>query len=97
MSVEQLEVHSADIDRQEVLRKLEHSESAALRQLNDARDPVAQLPCEISSDIFIQCLPSRPQPGAHHVPMLLLNICNAWAEIAIATPALWAAIHVVFP
>ncbi|KAJ6525037.1 hypothetical protein DFH09DRAFT_1286223 [Mycena vulgaris] len=97
MSVKQLEAHSADIDRQQALRKLEHSQSAVRRRLNDARDPVAQLPFEISSDIFIRCLPPRPQPGAHHAPMLLLNICNAWTEIAIATPALWVAIHVVFP
>ncbi|KAJ6542064.1 hypothetical protein DFH09DRAFT_1089395 [Mycena vulgaris] len=89
MSVNQLEARiqelSADIDRQrEVLRKLEHSK-------------MARLPFDISSDIFIQCLPPRPHPGAHHNPMLLLNICNAWTEIAIATPALWVAIHVVFP
>ncbi|KAJ6525040.1 hypothetical protein DFH09DRAFT_1046625, partial [Mycena vulgaris] len=102
MSVDQLEARiqelSADIDRQrEVLRKLEHSKSAAQRQLNEVRNPLARLPFDISSDIFIQCLPPRPHPGAHHAPMLLLNICNAWTEIVIATPALWAAIHVVFP
>ncbi|KAJ6542073.1 hypothetical protein DFH09DRAFT_1041417, partial [Mycena vulgaris] len=102
MSINQLEARiqelSADTDRQrEVLRKPEHSESAVQRQLNEFRDPLARLPFDISSDIFIQCLPPRPHPGAHHAPMLLLNICNAWTEIAITTPALWAAIHVVFP
>ncbi|KAJ7360801.1 hypothetical protein DFH08DRAFT_931128 [Mycena albidolilacea] len=29
--------------------------------------------------------------------MLLLNICHAWSDIAIATPALWTAIHIIFP
>jgi hypothetical protein len=28
--------------------------------------------------------------------MLLLNICNAWSDIALATPALWDSIHIVF-
>ncbi|KAJ6525074.1 hypothetical protein DFH09DRAFT_996332, partial [Mycena vulgaris] len=104
MSVEELEARieslSADIERQkEVLKKLEKSKSAIQRQLNNVRDPVERLPLEISSEIFLQCsrLPPRPQPGARYIPMLLMNICNAWSDIAIATPALWAAIHIEFP
>ncbi|KAJ7102813.1 hypothetical protein C8R44DRAFT_347035 [Mycena epipterygia] len=60
-------------------------------------DPVARLPLEISSEIFIRCLPPLPKPGAFQVPMLFLNICNAWTDIALSTPALWASIHVDFP
>ncbi|KAJ6525059.1 hypothetical protein DFH09DRAFT_1416783 [Mycena vulgaris] len=104
MSVQELEARierlSADIERQkEVLKKLENSKSALQRQLNNVRDPVGRLPLEISSEIFLQCrrLPPRPQPGARHIPMLLLNVCNAWSDIAIATPALWTAIHIEFP
>jgi hypothetical protein len=29
--------------------------------------------------------------------MLLLNICNTWTDIALSTPSLWAAIHIIFP
>ncbi|KAJ7453716.1 hypothetical protein B0H11DRAFT_2245351 [Mycena galericulata] len=29
--------------------------------------------------------------------MILLNICNAWTDIALSTPTLWSAIHIVFP
>jgi hypothetical protein len=29
--------------------------------------------------------------------MLLLNICNTWTDIALLTPSLWAAIHIIFP
>ncbi|KAJ7723013.1 hypothetical protein DFH07DRAFT_283749 [Mycena maculata] len=102
MSAQELEARiekiSADIDLQkEVLKKLEHSKAITQRQLNAVRDPVARLPFEISSEIFIQCLPSRPEPGLHHIPMILLNICHTWTEIALSTPALWAAIHIVFP
>ncbi|KAJ7700806.1 hypothetical protein B0H17DRAFT_212247 [Mycena rosella] len=93
-----IEAISADIDRQEeVLKKLKHRKNALRRQLNAVRDPVARLPLEISSEIFIQCLPSHPQPGAGHIPMLLLYVCHAWKEITLGTPALWAAIHLVFP
>ncbi|KAJ7680112.1 hypothetical protein B0H17DRAFT_1182130 [Mycena rosella] len=104
MSIQELHARindvSADIDRQkEVLKKLEHSKSALQRQLNAIRDPVSRLPLEISSEIFIQCLPStsNPQPGAPDIPMLFLNICNAWTDIALSTPALWEAIQIQFP
>ncbi|KAJ6525081.1 hypothetical protein DFH09DRAFT_1286250 [Mycena vulgaris] len=102
MSVAVLQAHieevSTEIERQkEVLQKLEHKKSALKRQLNDVRDPVARLPLEISSENFTLCLPSDPELGARHVPILFLNICSAWAEIFIATPVLWAAIHIEFP
>jgi hypothetical protein len=29
--------------------------------------------------------------------MLLVNICNTWTDIALATLALWAGIHIIFP
>ncbi|KAJ7484971.1 hypothetical protein B0H11DRAFT_1146860 [Mycena galericulata] len=102
MSVEELQARikkiSADIERQKKLLKyLEQNKSLVQRQLNAARDPMARLPLEISSEIFIQCLPSFPEPGAHRLPMILLNVCNTWTDIALSTPALWEAIRVVYP
>ncbi|KAJ7757771.1 hypothetical protein DFH07DRAFT_919594 [Mycena maculata] len=89
---------SADIERQkEVLNKLETSKSLIQRQLNAVLDPLARLPLEISSEIFIQCLPPIVEPGAARMPMLLLDICNSWSRIAISTPALWTTIRVQFP
>ncbi|KAJ7876576.1 hypothetical protein B0H13DRAFT_999254 [Mycena leptocephala] len=105
MSVEELQScidkFSEDIERQkEVLKQLERSKSAAQRRLNAIRDPVAQMPLEISSEIFRQCLPPfpiRPTPRSHAVPILFLNVCNAWTDLALSTPSLWAAIHLDFP
>jgi hypothetical protein len=65
--------------------------------MNAALDPVARLPLEISSEIFRQSLPRFPKPGDPDVPILQLNICNAWTDIALSTPSLWAAIHIIFP
>ncbi|KAJ7472189.1 hypothetical protein FB451DRAFT_1036791, partial [Mycena latifolia] len=94
MSVPELQARldevSADIDRQkEVLRKLECSKSGLQSQINAVHDPVAKLPLEISSEIFILCLPFPPKPGGRHPPMLFLSICHAWKDIALSTPALW--------
>jgi len=89
---------SAEIAQQrEVLKQLELSKSVAQRQLNAIRDPIARLPLEISSEIFLRCLPLHPEPRASSPPMLLLNVCNAWTDIALSTPALWATIRLAFP
>ncbi|KAJ7641550.1 hypothetical protein FB45DRAFT_900476 [Roridomyces roridus] len=102
MSVKELEarieVLSADIEVQrETLKKLESSKSRLQGQLNAIRDPVARLPLEISAEIFLQCLPTDPKPGAEEIPTVLLNICNAWTSIALSIPTLWNSIHLVFP
>ncbi|KAJ7902844.1 hypothetical protein B0H14DRAFT_3851767 [Mycena olivaceomarginata] len=88
-----------EIDLQrEVLRNLENDKRLAQRYLNTILDPLARLPLEISSEIFLQTLDAPfPEPGALRVPMLLLSICHAWTDIALSTPALWVAIDILFP
>jgi hypothetical protein len=77
---------------------LENNRHAVQRQLNSASDPIARLPLEISSEIFIECLGiPLPSSGAHRAPMLLMNICWNWTDIVLATPALWAAIDAEDP
>ncbi|KAJ6463984.1 hypothetical protein C8R45DRAFT_505540 [Mycena sanguinolenta] len=86
---------AADIETQkEVLRRLEESRCTAQRELNAMRDPMARLPVEISSRIFLHCLPPCPSPSTQHAaPMLLTNVCKAWTDISLSTSALWNAIH----
>ncbi|KAJ7605419.1 hypothetical protein FB45DRAFT_809140, partial [Roridomyces roridus] len=86
------------------MSKLESSKRLLQRQLNAVRDPIARLPLEISSEIFLLCLPLRPEfpsghprPHAHIAPLLLLNVCHTWTNIALSTPALWASISIGFP
>ncbi|KAJ7649936.1 hypothetical protein FB45DRAFT_1050056 [Roridomyces roridus] len=101
----QIEQISLEIERQkDVLQKLESDKIILQRQLNAERDPLARLPLEISSEIFLQCVPLRPefpsghsQPQPHLAPLLLLNVCHSWTDIALSTPALWASIRVGFP
>ncbi|KAJ7727208.1 hypothetical protein B0H16DRAFT_259096 [Mycena metata] len=103
MSIEELQAHieqlSAEITLQkDVLRQLERSKCAAQRQLNALRDPISQLPLEISSEIFLQCLPHGPRdPMAGKAPQLLMNICSGWTSIALSNPALWDKIDLDFP
>ncbi|KAJ6523343.1 hypothetical protein B0H19DRAFT_972830, partial [Mycena capillaripes] len=97
MSIEELRACidqlSADILLQkEVLNQLEQSKSTAQRQLNAICDPMARLPLEISSEIFLECLPETPRSDVHAAPMLLLNICNAWNDLARSIPTLWTTV-----
>ncbi|KAJ7133519.1 hypothetical protein C8R44DRAFT_977643 [Mycena epipterygia] len=100
-SATQLRTHIADlssaIDRQkQVLRDLEQKRSDARRDLNSLLDPMARLPLEISSDIFMHCLTtSEPDPNA--APMVFLSVCHLWSHIALSTPSLWAVIHAKLP
>ncbi|KAJ7506845.1 hypothetical protein B0H11DRAFT_1659939, partial [Mycena galericulata] len=83
---------SSDIARQrEILRNLENQKSAAPGELNTILDPMSRLPLEISSDIMLRCLPTTTMadPHPHDAPMVFLNICRSWRNIALATPALW--------
>ncbi|KAF7361432.1 hypothetical protein MSAN_01176300 [Mycena sanguinolenta] len=102
MSVRELRARIAKLDteidlQRELLKNLERDKSLVQRQLNNVLDPVARLPLEISSEIFLQCLRPFPDHGARNVPMLFLNICNTWTDIALSIPALWSAINIAFP
>ncbi|KAF7375505.1 hypothetical protein MSAN_00438500 [Mycena sanguinolenta] len=100
MSVEELRAHIAAIGDEIGLQKklLEKLETAirALRQLNAALDPVVRLPLEISSEIFLQSLATSPS-RARGAAIVLLGICNTWTDIALATRAMWMAVHITFP
>ncbi|KAJ6558239.1 hypothetical protein B0H19DRAFT_132857 [Mycena capillaripes] len=57
---------------------------------------MARLPFEISSEIFLECLPPLPELSAHNVPMLLLNVCTSWTDIAASIPDLWTNVNIIF-
>ncbi|KAJ7275108.1 hypothetical protein C8J57DRAFT_1178002 [Mycena rebaudengoi] len=83
--------------QKKVLDDLERTRAHTQRQLNAILDPIARLPLEISSDIFLRCLPDVCRIHPSTAPILFLGICASWAKIALSTPALWATIHVDFP
>ncbi|KAJ7284093.1 hypothetical protein C8J57DRAFT_1054765, partial [Mycena rebaudengoi] len=81
---------SSSIARQKlVLEGLERNRIDTLRQLNTILDPISRLPFELSSDIFIRCLPKLRHPNTSTAPIIFLGICTTWADIALSTPALW--------
>ncbi|KAJ7867047.1 hypothetical protein B0H13DRAFT_2281278 [Mycena leptocephala] len=81
----------------EVLDNLAKARSDAQRELNSILDPMTWLPLEISSDIFMRCLPDIPRTHADAAPMLFLHVCHAWTNIALSTPPLWNKVQVECP
>ncbi|KAJ7670316.1 hypothetical protein B0H17DRAFT_1086017 [Mycena rosella] len=83
------------------LKQLQDTREAIQRQLDHIVYPVLTLPNEITSEIFLQCLPPTPVfseeekdgPSSSDAPLLLLEICRTWRSIAISTPTLWVHLH----
>ncbi|KAJ7639261.1 hypothetical protein FB45DRAFT_1023997 [Roridomyces roridus] len=62
-------------------------------QLDGITYPVLNLPSEITSEIFVHCLPDvisgEDAVNITEAPLLLLRICSQWRQIALSTPRLW--------
>ncbi|KAJ7486631.1 hypothetical protein FB451DRAFT_1227677 [Mycena latifolia] len=61
--------------------------------------PARRVPDDIIRAIFVACLPSLRNPviTSDEPPLLLCQICSPWRCLALSTPRLWAAMHVVLP
>ncbi|KAJ7707471.1 hypothetical protein B0H17DRAFT_1174521 [Mycena rosella] len=85
--------------------RLEHLEQEIpqlklhLKQLEEERReifaslafPVLTLPMEVTSEIFVHCLPGASAiPRTTDAPLLLARICRQWRDIALSLPQLWS-------
>ncbi|KAJ6559913.1 hypothetical protein B0H19DRAFT_1375868 [Mycena capillaripes] len=99
----QIDDLTAELRRLESLRKELLQKRRELRKFIDAHrallSPVRRLPEDIVGAIFLACLPSTRNPAIsdREAPLLLCRICRSWRSLALATPRLWAAIHIVVP
>ncbi|KAJ7509109.1 hypothetical protein B0H11DRAFT_1703386 [Mycena galericulata] len=61
--------------------------------------PARRLPDDIVRAIFMASLPSTRNCAlsGDEPPLLLCQISSSWRSIALATPRLWASIHIVVP
>ncbi|KAJ7726619.1 hypothetical protein B0H16DRAFT_1471284 [Mycena metata] len=77
------------------LEQLEDMERGVKAALAAVKYPVLTLPNEITSRIFVGCLPNDghvlPSPSA--APLLLAQICRHWRQVALSTCELWSSFH----
>ncbi|KAJ7181641.1 hypothetical protein C8R43DRAFT_969762 [Mycena crocata] len=80
-------------NQQLVLEQLETERRDVELELQSFTYPVLTLPHEITSEIFIHCLPDEDeQPNKRHAPLLFLTVCKAWNDVATSIPELWTAL-----
>ncbi|KAJ7153889.1 hypothetical protein C8R43DRAFT_1001434 [Mycena crocata] len=58
--------------------------------------PIRRLPDDIVQEVFLACLPRHRNAAMspEEAPLLLCRICSVWRALALATPMLWASLHV---
>ncbi|KAK7022445.1 hypothetical protein R3P38DRAFT_2960992 [Favolaschia claudopus] len=95
---EQIDEFSQAIEVQKlVLINLMNARSETQAKLNSFLDPMARLPLEIQSEIFLDCKETNVRglyPDSRRIPLLLLHVCHLWRDIALSTPRLWDAITI---
>ncbi|KAJ6457146.1 hypothetical protein C8R47DRAFT_919272, partial [Mycena vitilis] len=87
-----LETVNVEILRQQaILSELDARRQSLERDLAQIIYPVFELPPEIISRIFVQCLPThgRIRPSPRTPPLLFTQVCRDWRDIALSTCELW--------
>ncbi|KAJ7123304.1 hypothetical protein C8R43DRAFT_1241181 [Mycena crocata] len=58
--------------------------------------PVRRLPDDVLQDIFLACLPTHRNAvmSTREAPLLLCRVCRTWRALALATPRIWASLHI---
>ncbi|KAK7038470.1 F-box domain-containing protein, partial [Favolaschia claudopus] len=66
------------------------------RYLSQILYPVLSLPFEVTSSIFIHCIPAdgRVSPSSCAAPLILAQICRQWRDVALSTPILWCSLYI---
>ncbi|KAJ7444048.1 hypothetical protein FB451DRAFT_1568526 [Mycena latifolia] len=89
--------YKTDIERLEKdIERLEKEGKAFEATLSLVVYPVLTLPIEITSRIFVHCLPThgRVEPSRYAAPLVLAQICHHWRDIAVSTCALWSSMYI---
>ncbi|KAJ7876606.1 hypothetical protein B0H13DRAFT_2054967 [Mycena leptocephala] len=68
---------------------------ATLALLDAVTYPVLSLPTEITSRIFVECLPTHGyvRPSVRRAPLLLMRVCRQWEGITLETSELWRSLE----
>ncbi|EDR03630.1 uncharacterized protein LACBIDRAFT_307014 [Laccaria bicolor S238N-H82] len=93
----------AEIERLDSIIRVLCDERCALSDEIEAHQalisPFRRLPLDIMEEIFTHCLPTHHNAvmSVGEAPLLLGRVCSAWRSITLATPRLWASLHIPTP
>ncbi|KAJ7633156.1 hypothetical protein FB45DRAFT_523060 [Roridomyces roridus] len=94
--IEQLDIEIEKLQR--LMDPLLAEREQCQQTLLDYKYPILTLPAEITSEIFLQFIPSYPEGPSFigtQSPSFLLRICRRWRDVALTTPALWSAVQLL--
>ncbi|KAJ7648639.1 hypothetical protein DFH06DRAFT_1095428 [Mycena polygramma] len=83
--------------KQDRERQLLKEKNTIEESLNLIIYPILTLPVELTSEIFLHCVPVEPVPSVRVAPMLLGRICQEWRQIAYGDPRLWSSLSIAEP
>ncbi|KAJ7698143.1 hypothetical protein B0H17DRAFT_1177509 [Mycena rosella] len=94
------EIHQRSKNRRllkERQRRLNNEKTAIQQSIDLIVYPILTIPVEITSEIFLHCLPDEPQrPSVSAAPMLLGAVCREWRVISRGDRRLWATMKIDF-
>jgi hypothetical protein len=85
-----LELEISRVEAQ--IDQLMQKRKSLMKALNDRFSPVLQLPCEVSTEIFMHYV---RVPNEFTTPFQLGHICKAWRDFVWSTPKLWSTVSIV--
>ena len=66
-------------------------------QYRERLSPIRKISSDILRHIFEWCLPAMNTLTDHSVaPLLLMQVCGLWREVALSTPSLWTSFDITF-
>ncbi|KAJ6450675.1 hypothetical protein C8R45DRAFT_848875, partial [Mycena sanguinolenta] len=74
---------------------LEQEQAELEAKLNNIVYPVLSLPTEITTRIFVECLPDDGATSlAECAPLLLMRVCRQWKDITLSSCQLWSSLRI---
>ncbi|KAF9009932.1 hypothetical protein BDQ17DRAFT_1273594, partial [Cyathus striatus] len=98
--IRHLDHEIARLDKQlDILKEKRSKVQDLLEQYQALVSPARRLSQDVLEEIFLACLPEDRNPcmTVTEAPILLTRICSSWRSIALSSPRLWSAIHIVLP
>ncbi|CAA7269501.1 unnamed protein product [Cyclocybe aegerita] len=92
-----------EIDKiNQILKNLCQQHASLSEEINTVRTiiaPIRRIPTDILIEIFHRCLPTEHNVwmNKRQCPLLLTHVCRNWRKVTIATPSLWASVHILIP
>ncbi|KAJ7166899.1 hypothetical protein C8R46DRAFT_1219278 [Mycena filopes] len=82
---------------EQALKDLERDRANVKLALGAFTYPILTLPPEVTTEIFLRCLPeANVPPSGDDAPIVLLSVCKEWRTIAISVQRLWNTVYLNF-